>query len=239
MKKVQGVTRAQSTTDKIRQMIIEGKFKPGDRLQAQMLGDLLGVSRTPVSDALAVLHKEGLLEYGANRGYGVKRFDLDSLLDAFDVRLTLEGLGARLVAERGMKSSSLAAVHKNLAETEALLFGERWTNAEQQHWRLLNLAFHDLLLAEANNAYLTAGVTTARALPPIFDSAFRKVQEEEFWPMLQRPFSQQAFRDHERIIEAIEAGQGTRAEAMMKEHIYSSREKMRRIIVDLRKDALG
>lgn len=233
MNNIRAITRAQTTTEAIRQMIIDGRLKPGERLQAQMLANMLGVSRTPVNDALAVLHTEGLLDYGVNRGYGVKAFNLGSLLDAFDVRLTLEGLGARLIAERGMTAAARDAVHSNLRETEALLFGERWEAEEQESWRLLNLEFHDLLLAEVNNAYLTAGVTTARSLPPIFDRAHREVQQEQIWPMLQRPFSQQAYYDHVRIIEAIEAQQGTRAENMMKEHIYSSREKMRRILLRL------
>lgn len=233
MNKVKATTRAQSTTEAIRQMITDGRLRPGDRLQAQMLANILGVSRTPVNDALGVLHAEGLIDYEANRGYGVKRFSLDSLLDAFDVRLTLEGLGARLLSERGITEQAAFRLHRILEETEKLLFGAAWSANEQEQWRLLNLAFHDLLLNEVDNAYLTAGVQTARSLPPIFDSAYRKVEQDDIWPLLERQFSQQAFRDHVRIAEAIEAGQGTRAENMMKEHLYSSREKMRRILIKL------
>lgn len=234
MKRAQAaVTRAQSTTDTIRQMIVDGEFRPGDRLQAQMLADRLGVSRTPVNDALAGLRKEGLLEYGVHRGYGVKRFDLANVLDAFDVRLTLEGLGCRLIAERGLAPATSAAIQHNLDKTEAVLFGRSWADEEKEQWRLLNLDFHDLLLFEANNDYLIVGVNNARALPPIFDKALQRIEPTEIWPRLERQFSQQAFRDHVRIIEAIEAGQATRAENMMKEHIYLSREKMRRIMEGL------
>ena len=56
-------TRAQSTTGEIRDLILSGELRPGARLQAQMLADRLGVSRTPIVDALTALHKEGLLEY--------------------------------------------------------------------------------------------------------------------------------------------------------------------------------
>ena len=229
------VTRAQTTADTIRQMIVDGELRPGDRLQIQMLADRLGVSRTPVNDALGALHKEGLLEYGAHRGYGVKKFDLGHLMDAFDVRLTLEGLGCRLIAERGLKQETGLAIQKNLQETETVLFGSSWSRFDQEKWRILNLQFHDLLLEEASNAYLTAGVNNARSLPPLFDGKMHRIPESEIWPRLQRGFSQQAFRDHVRIIEAVESRQATRAENMMKEHIFSSREKMRRIIDNLQR----
>lgn len=214
-------------------MILEGRFGSGDRLQVQMLADLLDVSRTPVVDALGVLHTEGLLDYGAHRGYSVRQFDLENFLDAFDVRLTLEGLGARLIAERGLSEKTAKALHDNLEQTERVLFGESWSAKEREEWRALNLAFHDLLLTEANNAYLTAGVSSARMLPPMITRRDERIEQDEVWPRLARKYSQQAFFDHVRIVEAIEAGQSSRAENMMREHIFTNREKMRRILTDL------
>ncbi|NKJ00972.1 GntR family transcriptional regulator of vanillate catabolism [Novosphingobium sp. SG707] len=214
-------------------MIVSGELQPGDRLQAQMLADRLGVSRTPVNDALAVLHKEGLLDYGVNRGYGVRRFDLCTLLDAFDVRLTLEGLACRLIAERGVRAETVAQLRSNLGRSEDLLFAPNWSSEKHARWRQLNLEFHDLLLEEANNSYLTSGVASARSLPPILDRTHGSDATDEIWPLLELKFSQDAWRDHVRIVEAIELGQGSRAENMMKEHVFSSREKARRIIQQL------
>lgn len=234
-----GSTRAQSTAETIRKMITDGTFPPGTRLQAQKLADMLGVSRTPISEALSVLHKEGLLDYGAHRGYGVRSFDLKTVLDAFDVRLTLEGLACRLVSERGLSVTGSASLAANLQQTERVLFGERWSPEEHDHWRLLNLEFHDILLQEAANSYLTAGVLSARALPPIYNRSLQRFDQEELWPLLERPFSQQAFRDHARIVEAIEARQETRADNMMREHIFCSRETVRRIVGMIRDDQIG
>ena len=224
------VTRAQSTTEVIRQMIMTGSIKQGTRLQAQMLADRLGVSRTPVNDALSVLHKEGLLEYGANRGYRVKRFELDNILCAFDVRLTLEGLACRLVAERGLGDVAAAVIASNLERTEAVLFGPAWTPAEQASWEALNLEFHDTLLGEAANPYLTQGVVTARSLPPVIDRHEQHIAEARQSSNQDRQFIQQAFRDHARIIEAVTARQGARAEHMLREHIFTTRENARRMI---------
>jgi len=224
------VTRAQSTKEAIRQLILSGELQPGDRLQAQMLADRLGVSRTPVSEALNALHKEGLLEYGAHRGYGVRRFNLETLLDAFDVRLTLEGLACRLIAERGLSPETSQALRENLERTEKVLFGEGYSVEKHHQWRRLNQDFHDLLLAEANNSYLTTGVESARTLPPLFEKTLRHDASDEIWSRLELRFSQDAYRDHVRIVRAIEAGQASRAAHMMEEHVYTSREKAKRIV---------
>lgn len=223
-------TRAQSTTDAIRQMILDGELADGQRLGAQMLADRLGVSRTPIVDALGVLHKEGLLEYGAHRGYSVRTFGAGHLLDAFDARLALEGMACRLITERGLSSDTGAALQANLEKTKAILFDGDWGPAEQEAWRVANVEFHDLILAEAGNSHLTEGVERARLLPPIIDRLDRRIDQKEVWPRLDRAFSQRAFADHVRIVEAIAAGQSTRAENMMEEHIFTSREATRRVI---------
>ena len=209
-------------------MIVSGDIRPGERLQAQMLANRLGVSRTPIADALAILHKEGLLEYAPNCGYGVKQFDINELLSAFDVRLTLEGLACRLVAEKGLQQETSEALRANLKRTEEVLFGQTWTSAEKDEWKVLNLQFHDLLIDAADNPYLTAGVANTRVLPPIYDRASRLIGVDEVLRQFGQAQTQQAFWDHERVFEAINAGQGARAESMMKEHIYSNREKSRR-----------
>ena len=208
-------------------MIIRGELRPGDRLQAQMLANRLGVSRTPIADALAVLHKEGLLEYAPNCGYGVKHFDLDSLMAAFDVRLTLEGLACRLVAEKGLGRKTADRLRANLQRTEQVLFGRAWTAAEQDLWKDLNIEFHDLLIDAAGNPFLAAAVASTRVPPLIHDEALRQVETEDVRRRFGQATTQQAFQDHQRIFEAVLAGQGTRAENIMKEHVFTNREKAR------------
>lgn len=221
-------TRAQSTTGEIRDLILSGELRPGARLQAQMLADRLGVSRTPIVDALTALHKEGLLEYAPHRGYAVKPFGLSDLMDAFDVRMTLEGLACRVVAERGLSAEDMTILERNLAETEMLLFGPEWSHAIQDEWMRLNYVFHDLFLGAANNAYLTAGVISTRAVPLVHDAQMKPIPRSDFSRLYLREQSQQAFRDHQRIAEAIAAGQSGRAENMMREHIFTNREAIRR-----------
>lgn len=221
-------TRALTTTDAIRAMIMSGELQAGARLQAQMLANRLEVSRTPVVDALTALHKEGLLEYAPHRGYTVRAFGLSDLMDAFDVRMTLEGLACRVVAERGLSPADVAILEANITETEALLYGPEWSHAVQDEWMRLNYVFHDLFLAAADNAYLTAGVISTRTVPLVHDAKLRPIPRSDFTRMYLREQSQQAFRDHTRIAEAVTAGQSGRAENMMREHIFTNRETIRR-----------
>ena len=222
-------TRTQSVAKAVRAMIIAGEYQAGERLQVQRLADRLGVSRTPVAEALVALNREGLVEYETHRGYGVKRFDIQSLLDAFDVRIVLEGLAARVVAERGLSPQTNEAIIRNIASTEATLAGPDWTATEQEAWRVLNLDFHDLLLGETGNGFLTEGVMRTRSMPPIFDTSYDRMADE-VWPWLDLTFSRQALGDHKRLFSAIGAGQASRAENMMREHIFASREKFRVIV---------
>lgn len=224
------LTRAQATAETIRQLIVLGDFKPGDRLVAQRLADQLGVSRTPIVDALSALHQEGLLNYEARCGYSVRPFDLKLLLDSFDVRMTLEGLACRLLAEQGLDKETSGTLVSNIDRSEEALFGSRWSYEEQDHWRHLNREFHDLLIRAADNPYLTAGVANTRLLPLIYDQSQRNVAQEEVQRQFDRSKSQQAFSDHVRILQAIETRQGWRAEAMMKEHVFANREATRRAI---------
>ena len=231
------LTRAQSTTDAVRTLILGGEFEPGARLRAQTLADRLGVSRTPVVDALAALQAEGLLEYEARRGYGLKRFDLQMLLDAYDVRLTLEGLSCRIVADRGLDETTTEALGRNLAESERLVFGASWTSEDRSAWWRLNEQFHDLILEAANNPYLTAGVMNTRLVRAIYDRAFKDIAPEDVLRRFHQSESQQSVRDHLRIVEALKARQSRRADNMMQEHILANREVGRRKLQELIDDA--
>src|SRR5690606_38449570 len=97
------------------QLIIRGELLPGEKLAEIPLAERFGVSRTPIRHALSVLHREGLLIRGnSGRSYVVRRFSLEEILNAIEVRSVLEGLAAREVAQ-GRKPRGL------LRELEALV----------------------------------------------------------------------------------------------------------------------
>src|SRR5512139_3856426 len=89
------------TVVRIREMILRGKLAPGQRVAEAPLAEMLGMSRTPVRQALPLLAQEGLLMEHETRGYVVRAFTAADIIDAIDVRAALEGMAARRVAEKG------------------------------------------------------------------------------------------------------------------------------------------
>ena len=89
-----------TAVEELRRRIITGEFRPGDLLFETQLADVLGMSRTPVREALGSLELEGLVERRDGRGFFVAHIDPASFADLYDVRITLEKEAVRLAIER-------------------------------------------------------------------------------------------------------------------------------------------
>src|SRR5207247_11200915 len=87
-----------AATELIREAIIEGRLAPGQRLKEEELARELGISRTPVREALLMLQAEGLVDAAPNRGAVVRSHDADDLEDLYQLRALLEGYAARRAA---------------------------------------------------------------------------------------------------------------------------------------------
>jgi len=217
-------TRALSVADTLRDRIVDGAIAPGSHLMEVPLAQELGVSRTPVRDALSRLADEGLLVYQPNRGFLVRRFDVKDAMDAFTLRSTLEGLGCRLVGERGLQTDAHERLQGLLEEQHKVLYGDHWDNAQALLWQDLNLDFHYALLELADNRWLVDAVRRARKLPIVFDSRSRPHGHGEIVLLFQRQNSQQALDEHRRIVDALMKRETTRAEGLMREHILTNRD---------------
>src|SRR5712691_6146739 len=84
----------------IREAILDGRLQPGERLKEERLARELGISRTPVREALLILQGEGLVEASPNRGATVRTHDADDLDDLYQLRALLEGFATRRAAAR-------------------------------------------------------------------------------------------------------------------------------------------
>src|SRR5512139_4167270 len=133
----------------LRELILGGEYAPGERLGEVELAAAIGVSRTPVREALRRLAAEGLVEITTNKGARVVEYpqaDLDSI---FTLRAEIEGLAARAAAERASEADidrlgELAERHRERAEAGAL-----------DEVYALNSEFHALLNALAGSAVLS------------------------------------------------------------------------------------
>ncbi|NQE87322.1 GntR family transcriptional regulator [Nocardia terpenica] len=221
-----GSTTTQSVTEQLRAKVLDGELASGSRLQERNLAQLLSVSRTPVRDSLQVLAGEGLLDYSPHSGYVVREFDLTDVLHAFDMRIALEGMACRALAGKPERARTLPLLHANLDRATDTVDRGEWSPDRQGRWLELNLEFHNIILAAAGNPYLVRGVEQARRAPLIYDARHRRDGDIGHW--FTHDEVRQALADHRRIADALTDGPPDRAEFLMREHIYTNREQIRR-----------
>ncbi len=209
-------------------MIVQGHFTPGARLQEHSLSSLLGVSRTPVRDALRALAKEELLNYVPHSGYVVRLFTIDDVLQAFDIRMQLEAAACRMAAEQGISAQHIEALETSLITAEETLSSSIWNNDLHQRWLTLNLFFHEKIVASTSNRYLVNTVAITRAVPEtIYDKGGRRYTAEDLRRLYDRAHLRRSLADHVKILDAIRRRQNVRAEYLMREHIFTTREWLR------------
>lgn len=212
------VTLAQSVTDALRKAIMEGQFGPDERLQEEQLAERLKVSRTPIRAALHGLTAEGLVEYVPNRGYSVRRLDAERLVAIFDIRGSLEGLGARLAAEHGMDEATQAEYRAALAAGDRIFAKGKLLVADRERFAEANEVIHEAILRAANNPMLGDMLRVCYNVPISSD---RNVLWRSF------EWLRRSHDDHHRIFEAILGREGARAEQLMREHVHSLKLHMR------------
>lgn len=127
------MTQMESTqfaAEQIRNAIIAGHFKPGDRLVEQQLTDMLDVSRHPVREALRLLAREGFVELKRNKGASVSAVDADSVIEVYNIRMALGKIALdHLLAESGRLASADMKRLEKLAEN-AVKFANLDSQAE-------------------------------------------------------------------------------------------------------------
>jgi|ERR1700733_8614535 len=206
----------QTVADKIREMILHGAFAGGDRLQEVPISEQLAVSRTPVREALITLADEGLVEYRTNRGYVVRNFTLDDVMDAYVVRESLEGLAVRILAERGLDRTIKRQLEECLDEGDRILEFKRLTKAAREPWGAMNDRFHKLLVESTNNAALIDALARVTNIPYSSSRVVHWFEDDDVEGLYQLRF---VHSHHHTIFKAISHGEGYRAELAMRTHI--------------------
>src|SRR5882762_11700652 len=106
---------------RIREMVLLGELLPGQRVAEAPLAERLGMSRTPVRQALPLLAQEGLLMEHETRGFVVRAFTEADIVDSIDLRGLLEGYAVRRLAERGASKSLIRELRACLEDGDAIL----------------------------------------------------------------------------------------------------------------------
>lgn len=205
---------------RLRELILSGALPPGERLSELSVVERLGVSRTPVRAALVRLEEEGLLEPIPSGGFAVRAFGTDEIRDALELRGTLEGLAARLAAERGVALPALNEMRRILDRIDELIDGQQISEADFSAYIALNEQFHARLVEFAGSAIVARQIGRVMALPFASPSAFLEAQGA--LPEA-RAILTLAQEQHRTVLDAIEHREGTRAEAVMREHARLAR----------------
>jgi GntR family transcriptional regulator of vanillate catabolism len=196
----------------LREKLLRGAFKPGERLTELGLAPQLEVSRTPVRHALTRLAHEGLLEELPRGGFRVRAFTVDEIWNAIELRGILEGAAARLAAERLTDPSTLMPAKALLAAMDRALPRNL---ADFAAYVQMNDEFHRAIWTLAGNSMLLRNIEHVVQLP--FAAPGALVFGEAEVPEAQRT-ADLAQAQHQAIVDAIERGQGSRAEGVAREH---------------------
>ena len=191
--------------DEIRSLIVSGALGPGARLGQAELADQLGVSRTSVREALRRLAGDGLVEFEVNRGFFVLDIGLDSVLQRLEARLVLEPAIARLAAGRRV-DSDLEAMRLTIEEERAARSSDDAHDASR--------AFHmAMAIATRNDALvrLLDGLWIA-------DVGRRLLAQRR----LAAGWQDDDVTEHVEIVAAIEAQDGSQAEALVRTHVEAA-----------------
>ncbi|MCT9117885.1 GntR family transcriptional regulator [Cupriavidus gilardii] len=226
-------SQIERVTMELRRRILAGELQAGERIREVQFSGELSVSRTPLRLALGELEKEGLLERLPTRGFRVRQVTLDEVAMAIDVRGTLEGMAARLLAEQGVTREVLeelqACVDEGRLLVEQALLGHD-TPVDTARWAAMNARFHRALVEGAANPALASALDHIARTPMAGPGALGAAGVQ---PSLELAFVQRAQFDHEDVVRAIVAHEGARAEALMREHARRSRDNKRALVQGL------
>jgi DNA-binding GntR family transcriptional regulator len=194
------LTREEYVAKVLREAIMRGDLKPGEKLDQREIAATLKVSRTPVRNALLILSEEGLVEMTAHRGAVVAELTPEEIEEIYLIRGVLEGIAARLAASRMTPElvDNLRAVLKKMGETE-----------DADEWMEFNNQFHSLIYQTANRPRLLALIENLRNTTRPYSREFVGTEEHR----------QVARAHHARILAACETRDGQQAQNLIQEHM--------------------
>lgn len=209
----------------LREMILAGELVAGERIAELNIVHKLGISRTPIREALMRLEQEGMLEsITGGRGYKVRVFSEADVSDAIELRGTLEGLAARMAAERGVDEWLMSKALRCLDAIDRVLDATGWGDEAFSRYVALNSEFHDVLLEMSCSTFMQRELERVKRLPFASPSGFVVARSES--PRAHRSLIL-AQEHHRQVLDAIEHREGARAEALMKEHSRIARSNLR------------
>jgi DNA-binding GntR family transcriptional regulator len=208
-----GASRAELAYTNLRTAIHGGRFRAGMRMREAEIAEWLGISRTPVRDALKRLENDGLLAAAPRRGLVVAELDQQQVSELYAVRDVLEGLAGRMAAQ-----------HASSAEIAAM----RELNARQSRTHAddlpglarLNRLFHDVIYRAARNRYLISVLDS-------FESSLALLPGTTY---VAPGRAESALKEHTELVDAIERRDSDKSESLARHHVRVA-ERIRQLMI--------
>ena len=199
----QGRTLPGPIAERLRDLIIEGVLPPGSRLNERELCERLGVSRTPLREALRRLAHDGLVTLIPNRGAFVTEMSRDAVRESFEIMAALEALACELACQH--------IVEAEVAEIEVKTYEMMACHARRdlpEYYRL-NRAIHQRIAAAARNSLLDE--MSHKLNLRIQNLRFRSNLDQHKWDG--------AVREHQKMVELLRARDGAALATLMRAHL--------------------
>jgi DNA-binding GntR family transcriptional regulator len=210
--------RSDIIANQLEEMVFDGTFTDGQRLDEVQLSERFSVSRTPVREALLRLAQSGLVEHLPRRGVFVRQPGPIELVEMFEVMAELEATCARFAATR-ISDAAIQELHETNQRCAAAVDA----NDPEDYYRE-NERFHGILYRESGNRFLEQEcLRLHRRLQP-----FRRTQ------LRLRGRLKQSMQEHEMIVAALEDGDGAKAGQAVRVHVAVQGEKFHRLIASLK-----
>lgn len=213
---------APSVYDAIRRRIVEGDYRPGDRLVEQRVAEELDVSRTPVREAFRSLQAEGMVVVEPNRGARVRGLSVEDIHDVYELRARLEAMAAELAASRATTEELVRLRSAEAGFADAVAAAR---DGDRSAVRLVfgaNAAFHRAVLDAAHSSRLAQALASSSDDGIVFQ-AFRHYDPADL---------ARSVLLHEMVGEAIRRGEGARAARLLHEHVLQGRDRLLAVVAD-------
>jgi DNA-binding GntR family transcriptional regulator len=204
--KIQSKSMVDHVVDYLENMIVRGRFGPGQRIKEQDISNRLGISRPPVREAFKILEAEGLIRREPRRGVIVSEVTEDDIWEIYTLKTALYTLAASLATDR-VSDSDIRKLEKIVVQMEKMVFDE--ANPDIVKYEELNNLFHES----------TAAVARHGRLKKIIQSLNNQIKRISYRSFTKEGHLQSSCRYHRQILEAIRSRDKALAEQLTKEHI--------------------
>lgn len=208
--------------DRLREMIMTGALREGDKINENELCASMGVSKTPLREALRVLNVEGLISLIPNRGSYVTRPTIEEIVEMFDVMSLLEGYCARAACVR-MSERDFMRIERLHARLE-----KHFDHRDQDAYIRVNNQYHSLIQELAGN----------RTLNQIVSGLRKKILLYRFKSLNLPQRFENSIQEHRQLLEAFRQRDGRMAEALMQTHLKNQSLAMERLVETSRREHL-